>query len=323
MYTQLVLYLRNQLYYCFVVLVAVVCAATNVSAFEAISKEAFLEKYQPHFDRIAEVYSNMQMQVESERIGWPAYKGATRRVENLILAHDKSLRCDARIVANGGQGKDGDILARVAAPKRSFMVQKSAGADAFVLRDLSQGGDDYRTDILVKSNIAIAPFGFREMTIPSFLAEEVVQVTALDNVQADGEPAFRLSFTERIPTGPDRPGEFIFSEPNGWVLKSYTRGLSYGSLKYRGVRDGVGILEGMETWVEEEPGQKAMQEVWTVKSLDLTPPSDDQFRLTAFGLPEPQIAGEQRLWTLYLLGALVLAAVGAVALYGRRGKHGT
>jgi hypothetical protein len=290
----------------------------NASAFEAITKEAFLERYAPQFEKIVEVYSNMQMQVESVRTDWPAYNGAVRRVEFRIFAREKSLRADLFVInSGGGPGDDGEVRARVSNPGRSFRVQKAKGSDSFVLREIAQGGEQFLENIRLNAPISIAPFGIIESTIPDFLALQQIQVVGLDELPTDGGRAFRLTFTNRT-----IPGEFVFSESDGWVLKSYINGRTRATLMYEGQHDGIGLLKRVETWNEEEPGKKVLLETWNVSSIDPEPPSEEEFRLGAFGLPDVQEAGEQRLWTLYLLGALVLAAVGAVALYGRRAKGG-
>jgi hypothetical protein len=116
------------------------------------------------------------------------------------------------------------------------------------------------------------------------------------------------------------PGFFVVDPANHWTLRSYQARMWWGEIEagldYGEPVDSLPVVrKRSERWTGKD--KTVMQKTLQIESIARKDVQEDQFRLPAFGLPEPNFQGEVGNRQLVLIGLAILCGVLAWAVRRR------
>lgn len=226
--------------------------------------------------------------------------------------------------------KTGQDSSWIADANRTFGLAKKQGVYNIVR---TTGGLDSFEDagkFRMKVPLPFACYSIFEMRIIDFLKESNCKITNIskiskgesDFVKVEWEaPSKRISNKSQT----TRAGWFTFDAKRAWVLvdsafsynkASNARKLAF--LTYEGEAEGIPLVRSIE-YVIERNGARSSEEIAEVKNFSLKTASPDEFKLSAFGIPDGIGQPEQSRTThFWLLGTGLLGVVLAFYLYKKQ-----
>jgi hypothetical protein len=281
----------------------------------------FLEEYRPHARALEDYYGSVEFKSTRTDVG----------SENTVV-QDIQGKCDAEHVLVSVSSKalknstgetyfhSASSLIDVRNPLYSFTVLPRG--EHYAVKDVNLPREGEKRPLCDIS----APFAesLRGMTYLEMGEDKETSFLALEDRVWQSEPmkVLRAEYTDTRKN--KLTIEYFFSPQNGWVCRGLRRwvtdapGLSAEEIYFYEPKEGdpLSPLKRMETWVRNNkaPDQDHRTMLTEVSEFRHAGPFPDaDFRLTAFGLPEPAPAlpPSWPLWLRFLLGA---AGLGAAAV---------
>ncbi len=292
-------------------------------------RSRFLAEYEPHYQAIVDYYSTCHGKYEFHE---NAGKGKTRvtradvksSLTNYLLVGSRNLIEDStgKLVS---EGEPDDIEGGNS--QYSFKLHKKSERE-FVLKDVKIHGSGPNNSLSPLS-VAYADYWGRERTYLDLVRDETVRCLAFDDCVWQNKPMKELKVVYTIihpqtKKPKDVTTGYYFSPADGWICCG-KQDFPVGNYKQVYAYDYVeGLqfptLRRMETtpWNNEE--KRKVIEVTEFEHLQAPLPETD-FRLTAFGLPEPMgVTWQQqpRYWLWLLVAAGACAVIAALLMWLRQ-----
>ncbi len=261
-------------------------SAAQLAGADFSSKAEFLKIYEPAALAIQKVYGSLHIQGKSKSSNLAK---ADHIAPFEYWAHEGSTRLDVN------DPDVGRTLIRVATPKESFRVYFEPADLTYTLDTVDKAPDEIRESMRLFVPTVFAPYCFREVTIAEFIRRDVITYVRHESVRRNKAVLTKVEFEwQTSPPGKavtKVPAIFVFDAEHRWACVEYSAGRNdpiEATFTYEGLVDNVPLIKTARWSRKSEQALGFGQQGHVTKIVKEAPPGDTYFKLSGFGLEEPE-----------------------------------
>jgi hypothetical protein len=249
--------------------------------------------------------------------------------EWVFLASEPFFRLDFTRKRPSKRQQSGRLGAMVAGPY-GFRVKKEPGASQFALDEATVNPKRVTEYIRANGRACFAPYSFLGADILELFSGEDFYVKEMSQIQNGNTKLVKVSWGRRPAAFSSWSGWFLFSPDQSWALQDYDwRSLkadysSRAKLEYHGQEGNIPLLRKVLYENVGDAGGLLKAETYEIGQITPGSIAEGEFRLTAFGLPEPGWAPPPRTsyWYLWFIAIAAVSLIVGVYLLRRARRPG-
>lgn len=305
-------------------------------AIAASWKERLLAEAPPKWTAMEEYYSKMEVSFRQYVPVLP--QSLVGRAPDLayfdIRKNGDMMVSSLRRVGKYADGKKMDQLRILGINKRyAFKLAKtSPDADTFILEKYESASDEIRQQVQSRGGLNFtSSFRVNGMLLSEFVKDSLVTITDIRSLQRGGREIAQLDYHRQLvyhdSNDPSKnkiigteEGVVVLDPEHCWCIREHHFVLPSlkcdVALEYGDDVDGFPILRRVQDTTVYKNSTGTMRTVWEFDKLVHRDIPESEFTLSAFGMPEMQLPGDQRPHTLWrwMIGIGIALAALAILL---------
>jgi hypothetical protein len=273
----------------------------------------FLSEYTPAEAKLKAFYRKVRMR--GAIYTWDEKSGKEALdAQQVLLANGLWLRLERTEERVTKARAAGGLSVTVAGPY-GFRLQKNARTGQFAILEITKEPKQMARNIWLNGPSFFAPFAFYEGSVADFFQVDDGYVKKFEDIGQGDNRSVKIWWGRKKVT--QWSGWFLFAPERCWALQEYQWGsakttfVTRARFEYDAKEEAIPIIRRARYW-REEAGKRIWSETHEITEVSPEEIAEEEFRLTAFNLPEPNwiAAPHGSRWYLWF----GLAAIAALAL---------